>query len=633
MALLSLQGIRKNFISGKVLLDDLSLVVAEGERIGLVGANGSGKSTLMKILAGELAPDEGSRSLRRNLRVSYLAQEPVLPEQASCLQAVVEAVPGRKERLQHLERIHQQIAAAEESQLPALFERQARVEDELQRLGGHNLEAEASALLHRLGVAEENKICRQLSGGEKRRVALAGLLLAAPDFMLLDEPTNHLDAQVTAWLEAKLMQMGKPLVLITHDRYFLDRVVDRIVELDRGQLYSYEGGYARFLEARAARLEAEAKAEAGRLAFLRREREWMRRGPQGRGTKAKARIQRFEEKSRAGQSLPKELAVPLPPGPRLGTKVLELEGLSFRRGGRLLFENLSLRLQAGDCLGVVGPNGAGKSTLLQLIHGSLTAEQGRRTVGETVRMAQIRQDRSELDPNRTVLEEVALEGGHVRIGEALQHVESFLNAFLFPGESQRTPVEKLSGGERNRLLLAKLLCSGGNFLLLDEPTNDLDLMSLRVLEEALLAFPGTVVVVSHDRFFLDRVASKILFLDGNGGHRHHSGDLSSLLDRLSEEAKTKIPAPEPKSKETARPPRSENRKSGLSYREKKELESLPELIEQVEQEIDGLDQRLADPELYQNEAADPAAVHRERKVKEVELEQLLARWEALEARA
>ena len=641
MALITLTGVAKSHDPKRPLFRDASLVVGEADRIGLIGANGSGKSTLLRLLAGAAAPDEGSRVVRRDLNIGWLEQEPTFPAEATIREVVRAGLSGREELLAELDALYAEMAAPglADERLEALSHRQESLQHRLDALGGHDVEHRVAAAVDGVGLPDAGARCGSLSGGEARRVALARLLVSGPDLLLLDEPTNHLDAFVVAWLEQQLAALKLPLVLVTHDRFLLDRVVDRIVEIDGGRLHAYDGGYRRYLELRAARLEAEARAEQSRLNLLRRETAWMRAGPPARSTKAKARIQRFHELADAAPAAdPGEPELAFPRGQRLGTKVVELRGVSHAYGAREVLPQLDLKLEPGMRLGVVGPNGAGKSTLLNILLGRLAPSGGERVVGETVHLATVDQRREELDPQRTVLEEVAGKNDHVVIGGRAVHVVGFLDRFLFPGTQKELQVGSLSGGERGRVLLSKLMLTGANVLVLDEPTNDLDLATLRALEEALLAFEGAVVVVSHDRWFLDRVATHVLHLDGRGGVHLHTGDLSSLIEkRAAEEAAREAAAPPaPAASRAAAPPPAAapapRERKGLSWKERREYEAAFERIGELEERVAAIDAQLADPATYQGEPELVRGLRAEREAAEADLLEKMARWEELAAR-
>ena len=642
MALLTLTGIHKSYHSDRPLLRDVSLVLRDDDRVGLVGPNGAGKSTLLKILAGRLEPEEGERVLRRGVSIGYLEQEPRFAAGETIRSVVTAGLAGRDELLAELERVHEELARPDlgEDGLRRALREQERLEARLEELGGHDVEHRVEEAIDGVGLRDPDAGTDTLSGGEARRVALARLLVGSPDLVLLDEPTNHLDAFVVAWLEERLSALRMPLVLVTHDRYLLERVVTRIVEVDRGSTVEYDGGYSRYVQLRAARLLSEERAESARQNLLRRETEWMRRGPPARTTKAKARIQRFEELEKGERTpLPKELELEIPAGPRLGDRVVRLEGVSHCYGAREVLPTLDLELEPGMRLGVVGPNGAGKSTLLNILLGRLAPTTGSVAVGGTVSFSVVDQKRSELDPEHTVMEEVAGEGDHVYVDGRPIHVAGFLDGFLFPGARKHVLIRSLSGGERGRVLLAKLLLAGGNVLVLDEPTNDLDLATLRALEEALVAFPGSSVVVSHDRWFLDRVATHVLYLDGRGGWRLFTGDLSALIEKLAEEraeaTRTEARAAaksKPAATPASTPASSASAVKSLAPWERRELDELTERVTELETELAALDERLADPQLYAQGQSEARAVQEERERVQGQLVEATARWEELAER-
>ncbi|MGK0202657.1 MAG: ATP-binding cassette subfamily F protein uup [Planctomycetota bacterium] len=642
MALVTLKDINLK-LGDRQLLDSISFVIDEGQRVGLLGANGCGKSTLLRILAGELEPDAGERTERRGLRLGYLPQDPQLPAEARVHAAVLAGIEGRAEVLAELDAVH--TAMAEDpntAQLDKLLKQQQRLDEQLEKLGGHDIDHRASALLDSLGVPDDQAICGDLSGGERRRVAMARLLLSNPEVLLLDEPTNHLDAEVTEWLEGYLLDAGVPLVLVTHDRYFLDRLCTRIVDFDKSKLHEYDGGYSTYLVKRAERLEADAKSESARMNTLRRETEWIRRGPPARTTKSKARIGRHTALvDSAPPPTSADLEFMIPDGPRLGDYVLRIQDVSKSFDGRTIIEPFSFELGPGQRLGIVGKNGAGKTTLLRMIMGQLESDTGKVGIGPTVKFAGIDQKRSDLDESKTVIEEVANGNDYVFVGGRSQRIETFLEQFLFPGEMKHGLISGLSGGERNRVLIAKLLCAGGNVLVLDEPTNDLDLVSLRALEDALLAFPGAAIVVSHDRWFLDRIATRVVHMDGSGHARVHEGDLSLLLERLKQESSERAAQAaaanqrakaKAKAKEVAGAAVVTSKAKKLSSREQKELTDLPKKIELAETELADVDTALGDASLYEQQNAHRFdGLTKRRKELPGELAALYARWEKLEA--
>ncbi len=631
MPLLTLSQIAKSYDEERPLLQDVSLVVEPQDHIGLIGPNGAGKSTLLKIMAGVEVADAGERVVQRELKIGYLEQEPQFPADCSVEDAVRQGLEGREQICVELDKIYAAWAQPDLSpeQSATLARRQEELQHQLDKLGGHDVEHQVAAAMDGVGLQNPHALCGTLSGGEARRVALAKLLVGLPDLLLLDEPTNHLDAFVIAWLEKQLAALKIPLVLVTHDRFLLDRVANRIVEIDRGHAFSYPGNYGVYLQRRAQRLAQEEKAEQHRLQLLKRETEWMRAGVLARSTKAKARIDRYHQLANAEALGPaEELEMVIPPGPRLGTRVLDLQQVSFSYGQKKILQEFDLHIENGMRLGIVGPNGVGKTTLLRILLGQLQPEQGIVQIGETVRFGSIEQKREDLDPEATVVEEIAGDSEHVEMGKRKLHVASFLDRFLFPGNRKFVKIQSLSGGERGRVLLAKLLLQDCNVLVLDEPTNDLDLNTLRALEEALCAFSGCVLLVSHDRWFLDRVATHVLLLDGKGGAFLHHGSASELLERQEKPASTPQKA---KPKKTAvgktAPPNAK-----LSNKEKRELDALWQRIEELETELSQLDEQLAKPETYSQEGDLVASLQQQRKTVATQLEKDFQRWEELASR-
>ncbi len=496
------------------ILKDISLSFFPGAKIGVLGLNGSGKSTLLRIMAGLDTDIQGEARPQPGLNVGYLPQEPHLDESKDVRGNIEEAVSEIKGALTRLDEVYAAYAEPD-ADFDALAAEQAKLEAIIQATDGHNLDRTLEVAANALRLPPWEADVSKLSGGERRRVALCKLLLSKPDMLLLDEPTNHLDAESVAWLERFLLEYPGTVVAITHDRYFLDNAAGWILELDRGRGIPYEGNYSQWLEAKEIRLEQEERSEAAHQKTIKSELEWVRSNAKGRHAKSKARLARFEElSSQDFQSRNETNEIYIPPGPRLGNVVFEIDDVSKRYGDKVLFEHLSFNVPAGSIVGVIGGNGAGKSTLFKMLAGIEGPDSGSIRVGETVQLAYVGQMR-ELDDSKTVWEEVSDGLDMIEVGQYRTPSRAYLSRFNFRGSDQQKRVSELSGGERNRLFLAKLLKQGGNVLLLDEPTNDLDVETLRALEEALLAFPGCAVVISHDRWFLDRIATHILAYEGD----------------------------------------------------------------------------------------------------------------------
>ncbi len=498
------------------ILKDISLSFFPGAKIGVLGLNGAGKSTLLRIMAGVDTEFEGEARPMPGIKIGYLPQEPQLDPEKTVREIVEEAVGEIKEAQARLDAVYAAYAEPD-ADFDALAAEQAKLEAILQAADGHNLERQLEVAADALRLPAWDARIEHLSGGEKRRVALCRLLLSAPDMLLLDEPTNHLDADSVAWLERFLHDFPGTVVAITHDRYFLDNVAGWILELDRGQGIPFEGNYSQWLESKAARLAQEAKAEASHAKAMKAELEWVRQGAKARQAKSKARLQRFEEmQSQEFQKRSETNEIYIPAGPRLGDKVVEVANLRKSYGDRVLIDDLSFAIPKGAIVGIIGPNGAGKSTLFRMMSGQEQPDSGAITLGETVVLASVDQFRDSMDDKKTVFEEVADGQDILRIGNYEFPSRAYIGRFNFKGSDQQKRVGELSGGERGRLHLAKLLQTGGNVLLLDEPTNDLDIETLRALENALLEFPGCAMVISHDRWFLDRIATHILDYQDEG---------------------------------------------------------------------------------------------------------------------
>lgn len=497
------------------ILRDISLSFFPGAKIGVLGLNGSGKSTLLRIMAGVDTEFNGEARAQTGINIGYLAQEPQLDPNKTVRGNVEEALSHVKDALTRLDEVYAAYAEPD-ADFDALAAEQAKLEGIIQASDGHNLERTLEIAADALRLPDWDADVTKLSGGEKRRVALCRLLLSGPDMLLLDEPTNHLDAESVAWLERFLHDFSGTVIAVTHDRYFLDNVAGWILELDRGHGIPWEGNYSNWLEQKEKRLEIEEKQESARMKAMKAELEWVRTNPKGRHAKSKARLQRFEELSnQETQSRNETKEIYIPPGPRLGDVVVEAEGIRKGFGDRLLIEDLSFRLPPGGIVGIIGPNGAGKTTLFRMMAGIEQPDGGNIRIGETVKIAHVDQTRDHLDDTKTVWEEISEGLDIITVGTYTTPSRAYCGRFNFKGSDQQKRIGDLSGGERNRVHLAKLLRSGGNVLLLDEPTNDLDVETLRALEEALLDFPGCAVVISHDRWFLDRIATHMLAFEGD----------------------------------------------------------------------------------------------------------------------
>ena len=512
------------------ILKDISLSFFPGAKIGVLGLNGAGKSTLLKIMAGIDKDIEGEARPQPGIKIGYLPQEPVLDPEKTVQETVEEALGEVTEALKKIDEVYAAYADPD-ADFDALAKEQARLEAIIQAHDGHNIQNQIDRAADALRLpAPETKI-KVLSGGERRRVALCRLLLEKPDMLLLDEPTNHLDAESVAWLEEFLHKYPGTVVAITHDRYFLDNVAGWILELDRGEGIPWEGNYSSWLEQKEARLAHEQSAENARQKSIQKELEWVKQNPKGRQAKSKARLARFEElNSTEYQKRNETNELFIPPGPRLGDKVLEVEHLCKGYDGRTLIDDLSFSVPKGAIVGIIGANGAGKSTLFRMISGHLQPDSGSITLGDTVVVANVEQFRDKMDNKKTVYEEISQGQDILKIGNYEIPSRAYIGRFNFRGTDQQKRVGDLSGGERGRLHLAKLLQAGGNLLLLDEPTNDLDVETLRALENALLEFPGSAMVISHDRWFLDRIATHILDYQDDGKITFFAGNFTEYED-------------------------------------------------------------------------------------------------------
>jgi len=608
----------------RVILDHATLALHEGDRIGLVGRNGAGKSTFLKVLAGQRTPDSGEVAARRDLVISYLSQEFTLDPQKNVLENIRDGAS------------HVLGLIAEFESLPAASKRHEQLEERIAHLDGWNLDNRIETAMSHLGTPPGDREITSLSGGEKRRVAMCRTLVSRPDLLILDEPTNHLDPESIEWVAEFLENFGGAFLVVTHDRWFLDRVTNLTVELAEGRFFSYEGGYTEYLLAKAERQRAEAVVEHKRQMFLEKELAWVRQGPRAQRSKQKNRFERYyETAAQAGPVVEEDMELVIPPPPPLGNRVVELSNLGIEFGGRTLFRNFSHLFENGQRIGVAGRNGVGKTSLLKAIIGDLQPTEGTVKIGQLTKFNYVDQSRLQLREDRTVIDEVSDGTEFVIWGNGKLSLRAYLKRFLFSDDRINLQVKYLSGGERSRLLLARILKQGGNFLILDEPTNDLDLSTLRVLEEALIAFPGVVLVVSHDRYFLNRVCTGILAFEGDERIAYSVGNYDYYLEKKNRPAARESASgwsaknAAPPARDTAPKPAGKGRK--LSFKETRELEGMEAEILKVEQEIGRIENLFADPEFHKTHATQTNALLADLAASKERLNQLFARWSELEA--
>ncbi len=609
----------------QTILNHASLAINEGDRIGLVGRNGTGKSTFLRIVAGVSEPDEGQVVRRRELVTGYLPQDFQLDDARTVRANILDGA-----------RAVLDLIAAYETE-PADSTRSGELLDHINHLDGWDVEHRVNALVNHLDAPDADRLAGGLSGGEKRRVALARALLARPDLLILDEPTNHLDTFSIEWLEGFLKNYPGTCLFVTHDRYFLDRVANRIVELAGGDFHSHQGNYTDFLENKATRMATAEAAEAGRQKFLKRELEWVRRGAPARTTKSRDRMDRYHDlAAQAGPEQELNVDLIIPPAPKLANRVIELREAGFTLpDGRALFKGLNLNLEAGQKLGIVGRNGMGKTTLLKVMLAQTPPTSGEALTGTRTQVNYVDQGRLLLDEEKTVWDEVGEGSEWVKLGEEQVSIRGYLSRFLFTGEQVNSKIRLLSGGERSRVILAKILKRGGNVIVLDEPTNDLDLATLRVLEEALIGFGGAVVAVSHDRYFLNRVCTSILAFEGNAQLYYDVGNYDDYVAKraahAAEAARWQAEAASVKSSGAAAaagPAGGRTRK--LSFKEAKELETIEARILGSEENVARLEGVLAAPDFYAQYGGKWEQVENELAAARKETARLYARWEELE---
>ena len=607
-------------IGRQTLFDDAEFSISEGERLALTGRNGSGKSTLLKIIAGLEKPSSGDIAVRKNLRIAYLPQS----AESGLTGTAKEVLEGGMVDFKEMHKLY--------DTLPQNSPEHQKIEHLLDLYDAWNCQNKLDKMLHKLNLDFPDRNFQDLSGGERRRVLLGRAIISEPDLLLLDEPTNHLDITTIEWMENFLASFRGACCFITHDRFFLDRIANRIVELDHGKFYSCVGSYADFLAAKAFRLESEDAETARRKSFLRREVEWVRRSPKARLKRNLGRLKRFEEQAaitapeRTGDI---ELVIPYPS--RLGNKVVNLKEVSLTRGDKKLFSELDFEFTVDHKVGIVGPNGCGKSSLLKLLTGELAPDSGKIETADTVQFNYIDQSRLALDPEKSVVEEISEGVDTIDLGNSKISVWGYLKRFLFEDERINTKVRNLSGGERARLLLAKILKQGGNFLILDEPTNDLDLATLRVLEEALIDYPSTVLVVSHDRYFLNRVCNHVIVFEEDKVVST-VGDYDYYLSKRIEKEKTVTPEVEKKTTVPVVQPKPRQAQKKLSYSEQRELDGMEEKVMAAEEKVSSLEEAFCDPELFAKRPKEVPELQNALDTAKAELEALYARWDELESK-
>jgi ATP-binding cassette subfamily F protein uup len=608
----------------RAVLDDITLGIQEGDRIGLVGRNGCGKTTFLKILAGLQAPDSGEISRQRELVASYLPQD-------FMLDAAKNVQENIRDGAQHVLNL-----IAEFESLPHDSKRHEQLEHRISALDGWTLDRRIGVAMAHLNCPGGERRIESLSGGEKRRVAMCRAVVSRPDFLMLDEPTNHLDPESIEWVAEFLETFGGTFLVVTHDRYFLDRVATSILELCDGKFFSHAGNYTDYLLDKAERQEADAVIEHKRQMFLKKELAWVRQGPRAQRSKQKDRFERYyDEAAKDGPVIEEDVELCIPPPPQLGNRTVEVSNLGMEIAGKKLFSGFNFTFENGKRVGVCGRNGLGKTTLLKIVIGQLAPTEGTVKTGQLTKFNYVDQGRLQLNEERTVLDEVADGTEFVQWGDAKLSVRSYLKRFLFADERILTQVKKLSGGERSRLLLARILKSGGNFLILDEPTNDLDLPTLRVLEEALIAFPGVTCVVSHDRYFLNRVCTDILAFEGDGKIHHSVGDYDYYLEKKqkAEAAAARqsaaILSVNKSARVAAAPKPARPRK--LSFKEARELEGMEAQIRAVEAEVARIEGLFSNPDFFRKHAAQVNQLTDELEAAKKNVSKLYARWEALEA--
>ncbi|MGG7211996.1 ABC-F family ATP-binding cassette domain-containing protein [Clostridium nigeriense] len=621
MNLITLENINKTY-SEKVLLKNVNLNINDGDKIGLIGLNGAGKSTLLKILTGRDEFFDGKVSKSKNVRIEYLAQDTRYEDNSTVLEQIFKGDTLEMKLLMEYEDLLDKV-----SKDPSLNDKLIQLQSKIDTMNLWDLESDAKTILTKLGIMEFNQKMRELSGGQKKRVFLASSLITPCELLVLDEPTNHLDSESIEWLEEYLNSRKGALIMITHDRYFLDRVTNKILELDRGSLYQYEGNYSDFLEKKVERLEIEAAKEEKRQKLILKELKWVRRGAKARTTKQKARLQRFEDLVNTEYTaLNSEVEMPFI-GRRLGKKIIEINNISKAYENKVLIKDLNYIFSKSDRIGIIGKNGAGKTTLINIITGSIKPDKGIIEIGDTVSIGTFSQDNTHMDLNQRAIDYIKEGGENIPTEDGYTITASQLaERFLFDGTLQYTPIEKLSGGERRRLHLLRVLMESPNVLILDEPTNDLDIETLKILEDFLDEFMGVVIIVSHDRYFLDRLCNKIFSYEGNGLIKEYTGNYSDYLINKEYE---KIKNPEIKDKENNKKIvnksyKNKDERPKFTFKEQKEFEEIYDVIESLEKNIESLEEKMLE------NASNYGILNELIKEKEGLEEELLFKYERLE---
>ena len=615
MILLTAENICKSY-GTRIIFDDISFSIHEGDKIGIIGINGTGKSTLLRIVAGVSQADSGQVISANGLRMAYLSQNPEFKEGTTVLQQVF---AGENETL-HLVRDYEQ-ALEEMKKSPddkRYIDLTAKLTEKMDKADAWSLESEAKAILTKLGIHDFAQTVETLSGGQRKRVALAAALIAPVDLLILDEPTNHIDNETIEWLEDYLVKYAKALLMVTHDRYFLDRVVNRTIELDRGNLHSYQANYSRFLEMRAEREELESAMERKRQNFLRAELEWVRRGAKARTTKQKARLQRFEEVSGQKMLQVKQSVELSSQGSRLGKKTLELVNVSKNYAGSTYISGFSYIVLRDDRIGIVGENGCGKTTLLKIMTGELNPDGGDVIVGDTVKIGVFSQENEGMDVSMKVIDYIREVAEYIKTGDERISASQLLEKFLFPPDMQHGPISMLSGGEKRRLYLARVLMGAPNILFLDEPTNDLDIETLVILEDYLERFGGAVVIVSHDRYFLDKMVNRIFAFEGEGRIRQYEGGYTDYRDRREEQVQEA-----PKTFQIAQEQKEKTAISKMSYKDQREFDTIGDTIHLLEESIAQLEEETI---RCGSDYVRLQEIGHEKEVLEAKLEATMGRW-------